>query len=49
MGQMDKEFKKNIYLTALGNVHEVCKKALLFHCGGQELQDRFSKLLMNSL
>ena len=38
-----------IYLTALGNVHEVCKRALLLHCGGQELQDGFSKLLMNSL
>ena len=26
----------------MGNVHEVCKKALLLHCGGQELQDGFS-------
>ena len=28
-------------MTALGNVHEVCKKALLLPCGGQELQDDF--------
>ena len=27
-----------MHLTALGNVHEVCKKALMLHCGGQELQ-----------
>ena len=44
-----KSFKIYNYLTALGNVHEVCEKALLLHCGGQELQDGFSKLLMNSL
>ena len=37
MGQIEKKEFKNIYLTALGNVHEVRKKALLFHCGGQEL------------
>ena len=48
MGQREKDFL-NIHLTALGNVHEVCKKALLLHCEGQELQDGFSKLLMNSV
>ena len=49
MGQIEKEFYNFIYLIALGNVREVCKKALLLRCGGQELQDGFSKLLMNSL
>ena len=30
-----------IYLAALGNVQEARKKALLLHCGGQELQEIF--------
>ena len=40
-GTGGKRVSRLIYLAALGIVQEARKKALLLHCGGQELQEIF--------